>query len=73
MGQIVASIGIPTLTMFHTHASMVTSCADRVMAACRKVWRTLGGVDHVEAHSTPPLDTGAAEASSHVNAEDHVL
>ena len=73
MGRIVASIGITTLAMFHSHASMVASCAGPVMAACRKVWRTLGGVDHFEAHATPPLDTGAAEASSHVNAEDHVL
>ena len=41
-GHVVAAVGITTLTMFHTHASMVKACAEPVLAACQRISRTLG-------------------------------
>jgi IclR family acetate operon transcriptional repressor len=41
-GQVVAAVGITTLTMFHTHASMLKEYSAPVLAACRKISRTLG-------------------------------
>lgn len=76
-GRIVASIGITTLTMFHSHPSMVETCAGPVLDACRKVSRTLGGVDHFGTHPmlrlTPSVDiVDIVEASDPETAEDHV-
>ena len=73
-GRIVASIGITTLTMFHTHDSMVEACAGPVMDACRKVSRALGGVDHFGAHCPLPMARECVEEIwDHANAEDHAL
>ena len=41
-GQVVAAVGITTLTMFHKHASMVKEYSEPVLAACRQISRTLG-------------------------------
>jgi len=43
-GRVVAAVGITTLTMFHTHASMVQEYEAPVLAACRRISRTLGYV-----------------------------
>jgi len=51
-GRVVASAGITTLTMFHTHESMVAAYAGPVVAACRRISRTLGNVGSLETHST---------------------
>ena len=40
--QVVASVGITTLTMFHTHESMLREYTEPALAACRKISRTLG-------------------------------
>jgi DNA-binding IclR family transcriptional regulator len=53
LGKIVASVGITTLTMFHTHASMVKEYTEPVLAACRKISRTLGYVGSLGARATP--------------------
>jgi DNA-binding IclR family transcriptional regulator len=41
-GRVAAAVGITTLTMFHTHASMVEAYRDLVLAASRKISRTMG-------------------------------
>ncbi len=41
-GRLVASVGITTLTMYHTHESMLAAYRDPVLAACRRISRTLG-------------------------------
>ena len=42
LGKVVASVGITTLTMFHTHASMVKAHSEPVLETCRRISRTLG-------------------------------
>ncbi|NLY01304.1 MAG: IclR family transcriptional regulator [Rhodopirellula sp.] len=71
-GRIVASIGITTLTIFHSHASMVASCAGAVMAACRKVSHALGGVDHLGSQPAPTPAQGkvASLISGRVDTEN---
>lgn len=58
-GRVVASIGITTLTLYHTHDSMVTDCAVPVLAACQRVSLTLGGMNHFG--DWPALANGIAE------------
>ena len=41
-GRVVAAVGITTLTMFHSHASMAQDYMAPVLAACRRISRTLG-------------------------------
>ena len=41
-GRAVAAVGITTLTMFHSHASMVEEYRGPVLAACRKISLALG-------------------------------
>jgi IclR family acetate operon transcriptional repressor len=41
-GRLVGSVGITTLTMYHTHESMLAAYAGPVVAACRRISRTLG-------------------------------
>jgi len=50
-GHVVASVGVTTLTMFHTHDSMVEQYAAPVLAACRKISRTLGHAESLGAGS----------------------
>ena len=52
-GQVVAAVGITTLTMFHTHASMVKEYTEPVLAACRKISRTLGYLGSPKARGKP--------------------
>jgi DNA-binding IclR family transcriptional regulator len=53
-GRVVASAGITTLTMFHSHESMLREYKDRVIAACRKISRTLGDIGSLGAHPGEP-------------------
>ena len=41
-GRVVASVGITTLTMFHTHESMRRAYTKPVLETCRTISRTLG-------------------------------
>jgi DNA-binding IclR family transcriptional regulator len=52
-GPVVAAVGITTLTMVHTHASMVKEYTEPVLAACRKSSRTLGYVGSPKARGKP--------------------
>ena len=54
-GHVVASVGITTLTMFHTHDSMVEQYLAPVLAACRKISRTLGYVESLGAGSAAEM------------------
>ena len=56
-GRVVASAGITTLTMFHSHESMRLQYADRVIAACRRISRTLGYVGVLTAHAAAAGET----------------
>lgn len=50
-GRIVGSVGVTTLTMYHTHASMRAAYTEPVLAACRKISRTLGHAGSLAASS----------------------
>lgn len=71
-GRVVASIGITTLTIFHSHASMVDACAGPVLAACRKVSQALGGAGHFGACAAPmpALGVGAGRECGSEDLED---
>lgn len=43
-GRLVAAVGITTLTMYHTHESMLATYTELVVAAGRDISRTLGNV-----------------------------
>lgn len=67
-GRVVASVGITTLTMFHTHASMLKEYTEPVLAACRKISRTLGYLGSSGAGSTPPPKPRTARTTRPVRA-----
>lgn len=69
-GCVVASVGITTLTMFHTHESMLEAYTDPILATCRRISRTLGYVDPAGSHATPPAPfrmpfSGASRRAQH--------
>jgi DNA-binding IclR family transcriptional regulator len=45
LGKVVAAVGITTLTMFHTHDSMIEAYAEPVRAAGLRISGTLGYVN----------------------------
>lgn len=55
-GRIAAAVGITTLTMYHTHESMLAAYADLVTAASRKISRTLGNAGSLAARSGPSAE-----------------
>ncbi len=57
-GRVVASVGMTTLTMFHTHESMLDTYTDSVLETCRRISRTLGYVESSGSHATPPAPWG---------------
>jgi len=71
-GHVVASVGITTLTMFHSHESVQEAYAGLVIAACRKISRTLGHVETLGARPAPlsPLEIEVPKHS--IETEDRV-
>lgn len=55
-GRMVASAGITTLTMFHSHESMLKQYTTPVIEACRKISRSLGHVGSLGALAASPLE-----------------
>lgn len=51
-GRVVAAVGITTLTMFHSHASMVQEYRAPVLAACHRISRAMGYVGSLGPDST---------------------
>jgi IclR family acetate operon transcriptional repressor len=68
-GRIVGSVGITTLTMYHTHESMVAAHLEPVLAACRKISRTLGYAGSLAAPAAP-IAARVSETSSPAELED---
>ncbi len=52
-GRAVGAVGITTLTMFHSHESMIEAYWPLVQAACRRISRTLGHVESLGAGLQP--------------------
>jgi IclR family acetate operon transcriptional repressor len=71
-GRVVASVGITTLTMFHSHKSMLKEYVGPVIATCRRISRTLGHVGSLAADSAPPLKRKASKTPSPVKKENRV-
>ncbi len=63
-GCVVASVGITTLTMFHSHESMLEAYTDPILATCRKISRTLGYVESSGSHTAPPAPLGMPMAGT---------
>jgi IclR family acetate operon transcriptional repressor len=55
-GRVVASVGITTLTMYHTHESMLEAYAGLVIATGRKISRTLGHLGSLGSHAGAPVE-----------------
>ncbi len=72
-GRVVASAGITTLTMFHSHESMLEAYTDVVLATCRRISRTLGYVEPSGSHGMPPAPLGMRHsvAPGHIRQEEH--
>ncbi|MDZ7619667.1 MAG: IclR family transcriptional regulator [Patescibacteria group bacterium] len=68
-GRAVASVGVTTLTMFHTHESMLDTYTDPVLEACRRISRTLGYVESSGSHATPPVPFGLPFSNAPQRAE----
>jgi hypothetical protein len=71
-GRVVASAGITTLTMFHSHESLLRQYADRVVATCDKISRTLGHVGSLAAGSPVPPAGEVSKTVSLAKTEDCV-
>lgn len=68
-GRIVASVGITTLTMYHSHESMLQAYTAPVLAAGRRISRTLGHAASLGACSMPSMDAGSSATPNPSNAE----